>query len=44
MNIVDTYCGQCGKKYDDATEQEELWIMCDMCDSWYCGDCEGLQV
>ena len=41
MVNVDTCCGQCEKKYDDVTE-EELWIMCDMCDSWYCGDCEGV--
>ena len=41
MVNVDTYCGQCEKKYDNVTE-EELWIMCDMYDSWYCGDCEGV--
>jgi len=26
---------------DDVTEQEELRMMCDICDPWYCGDCEG---
>ena len=36
------YCGGCGKEYQDETEDVEVWIGCDMCESWYCMSCEGL--
>ena len=37
------HCGQCARQYQEAAEEEELWIGCDMCDKWYCGSCEGLR-
>lgn len=28
-------CGVCHSVYQDFTEEEELWIACDSCDSWH---------
>lgn len=28
-------CPQCGRLYS----QNEFWIACDFCDTWYCGRC-----
>ena len=36
------YCGSCRKEYQDETDDVEVWIGCDMCESWYCMSCEGL--
>ena len=51
LNLVDNsredteyYCGMCGKQYIEETDTEELWIACDMCDSWYCAVCENVTV
>lgn len=38
-----TYCGGCGKPYVEETEEVEIWICCDLCNQWYCGECENLQ-
>ena len=37
------HCGKCGKEYAEESDEEELWIACDMCNNWFCGRCEGLQ-
>ena len=36
------YCGSCRKEYQNETDDVEVWIGCDMCESWYCMSCEGL--
>ena len=36
-------CGTCAKEYKEQTDNEELWIGCDLCELWYCGSCEGLE-
>ena len=38
-----TYCGGCGKPYVEETEEVEIWICCDLCNQWCCGECENLQ-
>ena len=38
-----THCGGCGKVYVEETEEVEIWICCDLCDQWCCGECENLQ-
>ena len=38
-----THCGGCGKIYVEETEEVEIWICCDLCDQWCCGECENLQ-
>ena len=38
-----TYCGGCGKPYVEETEEIEIWICCDLCNQWCCGECENLQ-
>jgi hypothetical protein len=37
---VEDYCGTCTKKYEE-TNNDDLWIACDMCDKWYCNTCEN---
>lgn len=39
----DERCGSCAKEYREETEEEELWIGCDVRNLWYCSMCEGLQ-
>ncbi len=39
----DYRCGSCAREYREETEEEELWVGCDVCDHWYCSSCEGLQ-
>ena len=36
-----TYCATCGDD-EGESEQQELWIACDLCDAWYHLSCEGL--
>ena len=36
------YCGQCGKEYEEETDEPELWVACDLCDKWYHARCEHL--
>ena len=36
------FCGKCGKQYAEETEESELWIACDLCEKWYCCQCENL--
>ncbi len=43
-NISEYFCGTCKREYAEETEESELWIGCDICDRWYCGECENLQV
>ena len=31
----DYYCGQCRELYVEETDEFEMWVACDMCDSWY---------
>ena len=39
----DTYrCGVCSEEYEDETVEEELWIQCEKCLSWFHGDCVGV--
>ena len=35
----DYYCGTFGKEYNSSLD---FWIACDICDVWYCCECEGL--
>ena len=37
-----TYCATCGDD-EGESEQQELWIACDLCDAWYHLSCEGLR-
>jgi len=37
-----TYCATCGDD-EGGSEQQELWIACDLCDAWYHLSCEGLR-
>ena len=36
------YCGYCGGKYEDETEDCEFWIGCEACDNWFHGVCVGI--
>jgi len=36
------YCGAC--VYQEEGGEDKLWIGCDLCDKWYCGDCEKLSL
>ena len=36
------HCGTCGLPYQSQTDETELWIACDMCDTWYHSLCEQL--
>ena len=38
----DYYCGQCRELYVEETDESEMWVACDMCDSWYHCKCEQL--
>ena len=38
---VDYYCGVCGVLFGTSDEQE-YWIGCENCDSWYHGDCVSI--
>ena len=39
----DTYrCGVCSEECGDETVEEELWIQCEKCLSWFHGDCVGV--
>ena len=33
----------CRKPYVEETEQLEIWISCDLCNQWCCGEYENLQ-
>ena len=35
------YCGSCGQDYRQAVEGQ-MWIFCDMCEVWYCCECEKI--
>ena len=35
------YCGSCGQDYRQAVEGQ-MWIFCDMCEVWYCCECENI--
>jgi len=37
------YCGHCGGKYEEETDEPEYWIGCDKCLYWFHGDCVGIQ-
>lgn len=40
---AETYrCGVCSEEYEEETVEEELWIQCDKCPSWFHGDCVGI--
>lgn len=34
------HCATCGVDYNDDTG--EFWILCDLCEQWFCASCEGL--
>ena len=34
-------CGKCGGIYEPETEEEELWIACDVCSMWFHAVCIG---
>ena len=36
-------CGMCGGVYEDETEEEELWISCDICFRWFHGVCVDIR-
>lgn len=33
------HCGVCGQLYEESTEEEELWIACDVCFNWHHAMC-----
>ena len=35
-------CGVCDEEYEEETLEEELWIECNSCLSWFHGDCVGV--
>ena len=37
--LPDELCGMCGGVYEEETEEEELWISCDICFRWFHGVC-----
>ena len=44
LNIYSYRCGTCEKVYQKEADKDKLWIGCDVCDKWYCGDCENLSL
>ena len=38
----DEFCGKCGGVYEAETEEEELWIACDVCTKWFHAICIGV--
>ena len=36
------YCGVCGGVYEEETNEIEIWIGCEQCDSWFHATCLGL--
>ena len=36
------FCGDCGRLYEDETEEPEIWIECGLCSLWFHCSCEGL--
>ena len=36
------YCGVCGGVYEEETNEVEVWIGCEQCDSWFHATCLGL--
>ncbi len=40
----DCYCGFCGGKYELETDEVEVWVACDKCETWFHADCVNLDV
>lgn len=39
---VEYRCGICGARYEDTTDEEELWIECETCTHWFHAKCVGI--
>lgn len=38
----ETFCGVCEQLYAELTEENENWIQCDICPTWYHFECVGI--
>ena len=36
------HCGVCGGVFEEETNEIEIWIGCEQCDSWFHATCLGL--
>ncbi len=40
----DCYCGFCGGKYELETDEVQVWVACDKCETWFHADCVNVDL